>query len=135
MILDTAGRAWIGTPFIAGQSVRGIGCDCVGFVAGVWRDAFGDLPEAIGPYAQDEPGRREAETLLDPLRRHLQEIDLENRARGDVLAWRWRGGRFAQHLAIASADGMIHADQRFGVVETPIFPTHRLAGVFRPWPL
>jgi len=133
MMLETAGRTWIGTPFMRGQSVRGLGCDCVGFVAGVWRDAFGDLPEAIGPYAQDEPGRQGAETLLGPLQRHLEEIAPEDRARGDVLAWRWRGGRFAQHLAIASAGGMIHASGTFGVVETPIYPLHRLAGVFRPW--
>lgn len=40
---------WIGTPFVWGQSQKGVGCDCKGLVAGVAR-ALG-RPEADSVYA------------------------------------------------------------------------------------
>jgi hypothetical protein len=30
-------RSWIGTPYAHQASVKGIGCDCLGLVRGVWR--------------------------------------------------------------------------------------------------
>ena len=31
-------RRWLGTPFMAGASVRGVGCDCAGLIEGVARE-------------------------------------------------------------------------------------------------
>ena len=30
-------RAWIGTPYRHQASLKGVGCDCLGLVRGVWR--------------------------------------------------------------------------------------------------
>lgn len=40
---------WIDTPFIWGQSQKGVGCDCKGLVQGVAREC--DRPEAASFYA------------------------------------------------------------------------------------
>jgi cell wall-associated NlpC family hydrolase len=40
---------WVGTPFVWGQSVKQVGCDCKGLVAGVFREL--GRPEADSFYA------------------------------------------------------------------------------------
>ena len=46
-IVDLA-RGWIGTPYLHQASCRGIGCDCLGLVRGVWRDGVvAALPDGI----------------------------------------------------------------------------------------
>lgn len=46
-IVDEA-RSWIGTPFQHQQSLRGVGCDCIGFVRGVARGVGMNDPFASG---------------------------------------------------------------------------------------
>ena len=46
-------RAWIGTPYRHQASLKGVGCDCLGLVRGVWRATIGDEPECAPPYAPD----------------------------------------------------------------------------------
>lgn len=41
---------WIGTPYRHQASRKGVGCDCLGLVRGVWRALYGREPEAPGPY-------------------------------------------------------------------------------------
>ena len=36
-----AARGWLGTPYHDQASVKGVGCDCLGLVRGVWRDLYG----------------------------------------------------------------------------------------------
>jgi NlpC/P60 family putative phage cell wall peptidase len=40
MILEEA-RSWIGTPYQHQASLKGVGCDCIGLVRGVWRAVYG----------------------------------------------------------------------------------------------
>jgi hypothetical protein len=35
-------RAWIGTPYRHQASLKGVGCDCLGLVRGVWRAVIGE---------------------------------------------------------------------------------------------
>ena len=44
-----AARAWLGTPYHHQASLRGVGCDCLGLVRGVWRELYGPEPEAAPP--------------------------------------------------------------------------------------
>ena len=37
-----AARHWLGTPYHHQASLRGVGCDCLGLVRGVWRDLLGE---------------------------------------------------------------------------------------------
>ena len=41
-----AARGWLGTPYRDQASLKGVGCDCLGLVRGVWREVLGDEPSA-----------------------------------------------------------------------------------------
>src|SRR5437764_7932623 len=83
-------RAWIGTPYRHQASLKGIGCDCLGLVRGVWRAVCGAEPERVPPYTRDwaEAGRRE--TFAGAAGRHMTEIDCADYLPGDLLLFRWR---------------------------------------------
>ncbi|MFY8139958.1 MAG: peptidase P60, partial [Caulobacter sp.] len=48
-----AARGWLGTPYRHQASVKGVGCDCLGLVRGVWRELYGQEPETAPPYRPD----------------------------------------------------------------------------------
>jgi NlpC/P60 family putative phage cell wall peptidase len=127
-------RSWIGTPYLHQASLKGVGCDCLGLLRGVWRGVLGTEPELPPPYTADwaEAGMRD--TLVDAARRHLAEVDPAGIRSGDVLLFRWRDHLPAKHCAIATArDRMVHAHDGAAVCEVAIAPWWRrhLAGVFR----
>jgi NlpC/P60 family putative phage cell wall peptidase len=118
-------RGWIGTPYRHQASVRGIGCDCLGLLRGVWRGVLGAEPELPPPYSPDwaEAG---ADTLLAAARRHLVEIEPSGFGAGDVVLFCWRHGLPAKHCAIAtSAAAMVHAHDGAFVAEVAIGPWWR----------
>ena len=41
-----AARGWAGTPYHHQASVKGVGCDCLGLIRGLWRELVGDEPRA-----------------------------------------------------------------------------------------
>ena len=127
-------RAWIGTPYRHQASLKGVGCDCLGLVRGVWCALYDDEPEPVPAYARDwaEAG---GETLAQAATRHLVPLpDPRMFAAGDVLLFRWRERYAAKHAAIATApDLMVHAHDGAAVAEVPIAPwwRRRLAFAFR----
>jgi NlpC/P60 family putative phage cell wall peptidase len=130
MAVATA-RRWIGTPYRHQASLKGIGCDCLGLLRGVWREVIGDEPERPPPYAPDwaEAG---ADTLAAAARRYLTEVGRDARP-GDVLLFRWRDGLPVKHCAVASSSGTrIHAHDGACVAEVAFRPwwQRHLAGVF-----
>ena len=125
-------RGWIGTPYRHAASVKGLGCDCLGLVAGV-AAACGFRADAP-PYGPDWAEATRRELLLEGLRRHLQELAPEDARAGDVLVFRWRAGRPASHVAFLTAEGMIiHAHARVSVCEVGLTPAwrRRIAAAFR----
>jgi NlpC/P60 family putative phage cell wall peptidase len=127
-------RAWIGTPYRHQASLKGVGCECLGLVRGVWRAVLGAEPQAIPAYRPDwaEATRREA--LADAGRRHLIEIPAEEFQPGDVLLFRWRANLPAKHAAIATApERMVHAHDGAAVAEVALahWWRRRLAYAFR----
>lgn len=129
-----AARGWIGTPYRHQASVKGVGCDCLGLVRGVWREVVGDEPEQVPPYSPDWAGVVGEETLLEAARRHLVEIAIGEAGAGDVLLFRMGLGAVAKHVAIVSVeDRIIHAYWGKAVCETRLVPwwRRRLAGAFR----
>lgn len=98
-----AARDWIGTPYRHQASVKGVGCDCLGLVRGVWREVVGDEPERAPPYSPDWAEMTGEETLLDAARRHLEEIAIGDARVGDVLLFRMGLGAVAKHVGIVSA--------------------------------
>ncbi len=130
----TLARGWIGTPYRHQASLKGVGCDCLGLLRGVWRELRGAEAEAIAPYAPDWAA---SETLRDGLARHLRDIQKDGMAAGDVLLFRMGAGGPARHCAIlAERDGawtLIHARQDRAVREEAfgVFWRARLAYIFR----
>ena len=139
-------RTWIGTPYRHQASLKGVGCDCLGLVRGVWRAVIGAEPERAPPYA---PGWAEAasgEPLMEAAARHLIAVPLAPShpspasggglgwGPGDVLLFRWRKHMPAKHAAIVTAQNlMVHAHDGAAVAEVAIAPwwRRRLAYAFR----
>ncbi|WBU31748.1 NlpC/P60 family protein [Rhodopseudomonas palustris] len=126
-------RSWIGTSYRHQASVKGVGCDCLGLVRGVWRACLGNEPETPPPYAPDWAEAGGDETLAAAALRHLAPVPCDAFDKGDVLLFRWRDGCVAKHAAIASsATTMIHAHDGAAVCEVAITPwwRRRLAYAF-----
>jgi NlpC/P60 family putative phage cell wall peptidase len=127
-------RAWIGTPYRHQASLKGVGCDCLGLVRGVWRAVMGTEPERAPPYAPDWAEAAGRETLAEAAGRHMTMVPLNEFAPGDVLLFRWRAKMPAKHAAIVTAsDKMVHAHDGAAVAEVAIAPwwRRRLAYAFR----
>ena len=128
-----AARGWIGTPYRHQASLKGVGCDCLGLLRGVWREVMGAEPEPPPPYSADwaEAG---ADTLADAARRWLVPAQPGPVQAGDVLLFRWRAGLPAKHCAIAATSAsMVHAQSGACVAEVAFRPWwgRHLAHVFR----
>jgi NlpC/P60 family putative phage cell wall peptidase len=127
-------RAWIGTPYRHQASLRGVGCDCLGLLRGVWRALYDAEPELTPAYAPDWAEASGEEKLAEAARRHMTEIAPKDAAPGDVLLFRWRPHLPAKHAAIVTAPGrMIHAYDGTAVCEVHFAPfwQRRVAFAFR----
>lgn len=128
-------RAWLGTPYRHQMSLRGVGCDCLGLVRGVWRDLYGAEPEMLPAYSSDWAEASRSEPLLDAARRHLVECPVDALQPGHVLVFRWRPHLPAKHCGILTEPGrMIHAYDAAGLVAEGALASAwraRIAGVFR----
>jgi len=121
-----AARLWLGTPYHHQASLRGVGCDCLGLVRGVWRDLLGPEPEAPPPYSPSWAESLRRETLADAAMRHLLPVATGAGQPGDVLLFRWRGHLPAKHCAILSEhDRIIHAHDGAAVAEVAFTPWWR----------
>ena len=127
-------RAWIGTPYRHQASLKGVGCDCLGLLRGVWRALYDTEPELTSAYAPDWAEANGEEKLAEAARRHMTEIAPKDAAPGDVLLFRWRPHLPAKHAAILTAPGrMIHAYDGAAVCEVHFAPfwQRRVAFAFR----
>ncbi len=132
-----AARAWIGTPYHDQASLKGVGCDCLGLVRGVWREVVGAEPVSLPPYSRawDEVAPRDR--MLEAARACMIAADPSP---GAVLVFRMRPRAAAKHMAILTdAESFIHSYERLGVVEQPFTRSwaRKLAGAFlmpASWP-
>ena len=127
-------RDWIGTPYRHQASLKGVGCDCLGLVRGVWRALYGEEPENVPAYSRDWAEASGRETLAEAGFRHLLPVMPAAIRPGDVLLFRWRAGLVAKHAAILSGEAaMIHAHDGAAVAEVALTPwwRRRLAYAFR----
>ncbi|MDE4132112.1 peptidase [Phaeobacter sp. QD34_3] len=121
-------RGWLGTPYVHQASRREAGCDCLGLIRGIWREALGAEPAPLPPYTMDWSEPQGQERLWQAAHSYLTPKPLEGAALGDVLLFRMRTGSVAKHLGIQSELGdtgkravsvprFIHAYSGRGVVE------------------
>lgn len=105
-------RTWIGTPFVHGARVKGVGVDCVGLLQALARD-FGipTVDRAAYPMRPDGTLRGEIESRMARVR--------EARP-GDVLLMSF-GGAEPHHVALYTGDTIIHAHMKARkCIEQPI---------------
>lgn len=124
-------RSWIGTPYAHQASLKGVGCDCLGLLRGVWRAVIGPEPQVPGPYAPDWAEASARDTLTDAATRWL--APAHGIAAGRVVLFRWRADLPAKHCAVAtSATTIVHAHDGACVCEVTLAPfwRRRVSGVF-----
>lgn len=133
-LLVTQARRWIGTPYHHRAAVRGIGCDCLGLLRGVWGAVFGtevaDLPRYTGDWG-DITG---VEELLEGVAAHLRRVPRAQALPGDVLIFRMRDGRIAKHCGIlTTGSAFVHAWEATPVIEVVLSDwwEARIVAVFR----
>ena len=126
----TEAREWLGTAYRHQASCKGVACDCLGLVRGVWRGVIGEEPQNAPAYSPDWAECGETETLLDAARAHLVEIDPACALPGDVVMFRMTPEALVKHCAILSGAPtptepqrrMIHAYWSRACVESWIGP-------------
>lgn len=130
-----AARDWISTPYRHQASRKGVGCDCLGLVRGVWREIYGREPERPEPYQRDWAERAGEDRLLAAALRHFgPAVPQDEMALGDVLLFRWQPTCAAKHLGILSGPArFIHAYEQAAVIESALVPgwRRRICAVFR----
>lgn len=114
-------RGWIGTPYRHQASVKGIGCDCLGLVRGVWRGLYGAEPEAPPPYTRDWAEARGRETLAEAAARHMTAVWMADVKPGDVFMFALNDHAPAKHCGIIVAPNrMVHAIESHPVAEVSL---------------
>jgi NlpC/P60 family putative phage cell wall peptidase len=136
-IVATA-RGWIGTPYIDQASLKGVGCDCLGILRGVWREVLGTDTPPIPIYSADWAEATGEELMLQHMGQHLDTVPRADMREGDVLVFRMLRGRPAKHCGILALNGeggrtVIHSRQNKRVSEEPLTEEmwRRIAAVFR----
>ncbi|MCM2442807.1 peptidase P60 [Agrobacterium vitis] len=131
----TLAEGWIGTPYRHQASTKGVGCDCLGLVRGIWRELYGQEPEVTPAYAPDWAERSGEDRLIEAAGRHFTLIaSLGEALPGDLLVFRFRAHYAAKHLGLLAADQhFIHAYEQAAVVRSALVPAwrRRVAGVYR----
>lgn len=95
--------SWEGTPHMAGQSCKGVGTDCAGFVAGVLAEAHGK------PLKLD---RRSGYAMVRSVATKLEYARVERGSvlqEGDVLCLEGENKRI-EHLMFVGEDSLWHCD-------------------------
>jgi NlpC/P60 family putative phage cell wall peptidase len=125
--------SWIGTPYRHQGSRKGVGCDCLGLVRGVWKAVYGIEPERPAAYAADWAEASGADLFLEAARRHCRQKAISDAAPGDLLLFRWRPHLPAKHAGILIDESrFIHAYQGHSVTISSLVPQwrRRIAAVF-----
>lgn len=119
-----AARGWIGTPYVHQAAVKGVGCDCLGLLRGVWREVYGTEPEAVPAYTPDWSEPQGTELLYAAALRHMTLVADRGLHSGQVILFRMRADAVAKHIGIVSFgdpdSAFIHAYTGRGVVESPL---------------
>jgi cell wall-associated NlpC family hydrolase len=108
-MLTEIARTWLNTKWVHCQSNKGVGCDCVGFLFGVAKEANLGLPSLPKAYAR-LPKQDDIKKYLDANFDGITAIEADS-----ILLLEFQGIRC--HVAIATSNNtMIHADSMAGSV-------------------
>lgn len=126
---------WIGTPYRHQGATKGVGCDCIGLIRGIWRELYGEEPETVPAYAPDWAERSGEDRLVEAARRLFGPVvSMSDAEPGDLLLFRWRPDCAAKHAGIlAGPQHFIHAYEQSAVTRSALVPSWRrkIAAVHR----
>jgi len=132
-VIATLARSWVGTRYHHQAHKKGVGCDCIGLIIGVWEELFsGRVPKdfvlpAYTPHWGDESG--EFNVMAEYCNRYLIPLPLVWRSNGpadqlragDVILWRMLRKGATKHAGILTGpNSMVHAYYGHDVMETPL---------------
>jgi len=113
-----AANLWLGTPYRHQASLKGVGCDCLGLIRGIWLDIYGFAAAQIPPYAQFGRDEKGAMQLLDGAKQYLQPVQNATLP-GRVVLFQLNKKIPPRHCGIIlENNNFIHAQERHGVVTT-----------------
>ncbi|MBL4646080.1 MAG: C40 family peptidase, partial [Rhizobiales bacterium] len=116
-------ESWLKTPYQHQASLKGVGCDCLGLVRGVFRALYGFEPERPPAYTPNWAEASAQETLADAALRHLKPVDITALKPGHIMLFRWRAGLPAKHAGIlVSPTRFIHAHDGAAVSHASLTP-------------
>lgn len=127
-----AATAWLGTPYRHRAALKGVGCDCLGLLRGVWRDVTGEEAGPIPPYRADWRDLSSVDELEALAARYLSEV--AETEPGDVLLFRIGPAKVPRHCGILIAPNrFIHAQEKLGVIAADLAPgwARRVARIMR----
>lgn len=137
-------ESWIGTPYRHQGAIKGVGCDCLGLIRGIWRELYGAEPERVPAYAPDWAERSGEERLLQAAARHFLAVaSFEESRPGDLVLFRFRSHLAAKHAGIlarvadsdpvGAPNAFIHAYEQSAVIRSALVPGWRckIAGIYR----
>jgi NlpC/P60 family putative phage cell wall peptidase len=128
-------ESWLGTPYRHQGATKGVGCDCIGLIRGIWRELYGGEPEPVPAYAPDWAERSGEDRLMAAaLRLFGQPLAIADAAPGDLLLFRWRADCAAKHAGVlVGKTHFIHAYEQGSVMRSALVPSwrRRIAGAFR----
>ena len=111
-------EGWIGTPWAFRESCKGVGCDCLGLVRGVYAEIEEiDAPEV--PPLRNDWAADQGRALVTALAHYLTPIPVAKAGPGCVVAVRIGAGRVVHCGILAEDNTFIHAIERYGVVRVP----------------
>jgi NlpC/P60 family putative phage cell wall peptidase len=128
-----AARQWLGTPYRHRASLRGVGCDCLGLLRGVWRELHGAEPLAVPAYRAAGPDPDNDGAMRRAAEQCLVRVDGPIAA-GQVVLFQLGGQAEPRHCGIMISDRrFIHAQEHFGVVEANLGAAwaRRISGRYR----
>jgi len=111
----TEARTWLGTPYHHQAALKGVGCDCIGLLRGVYEAFVAPLKVDIN-YSPHWHFHRTKEVLYSHVRQYAEEIPLESAGLGNVLLFGFGTGSAAHAGIIATVDTIIHAYAEIGKV-------------------
>lgn len=120
--LYAAARQWLGTPYHHQARTRGVGADCIGFIAGLLQEVTCQAVPVPGTYGRyPDP----AAALLAIARSGVaRAIAVEEAGPGDVLYIAMRTE--PQHFLLLMPEGRaIHCIEPIGVVDVTLAPWMR----------
>ena len=112
-------REWIGTPWVHQASVKGVGCDCVGMVRGIYTELTGKTVAGAMDYTRSFYLFSGEERLKNEIGKYFMEVPMEEATSGDVLLISILNLP-SHHIGILADDTFIHSWEDIGkVVEIP----------------